>query len=146
MGKSVRKKIMVFGTFDGLHQGHINFLKQARNLSPNSFLIVSLARDRNVLRLKGSLPEKKEKERLALIKRSGLADKVVLGGTKSHLPHILKENPHVIALGYDQKAYVKNLMRDLKTQKNNLNLIKITRLKPYKKKIYKNNLLRAKDV
>ena len=136
-----RTKIMVFGTFDGLHQGHVNFLKQARNFMKNSFLIASIARDINVLKIKGKYPDKNEERRMALIKKSKLVDRVVLSGVKSHLPHIVKIRPEIIALGYDQKAYVKNLQKDLK---NNGILVKIVRLKPYKEKIYKNHLLKIK--
>ena len=39
---------MVFGTFDILHQGHLDFFKQARKLVANPFLVVSVARDVNV--------------------------------------------------------------------------------------------------
>ena len=53
--------------------------------------------------------------------------------------HILKEKPQIIALGYDQKAYVAELKKDLK---NKGILIKIIRLKPYKEHIYKNHLLK----
>ena len=130
---------MVFGTFDGLHKGHLNFFKQAKKLSPKSFLIVSVARDKNVLKIKGRLPFFPEKKRLSLVKKSRLVDKVVLSGTTSHIPHIVKEHPDIIGLGYDQKAYVKNLKKDL--QKRNV-YIKIMRLKPYKKQIYKNHLLK----
>lgn len=133
-----RKKIMVFGTFDGLHKGHISFFKQARNLTKDSFLIVSIARDKNVLRIKGRSTIKNEIQRLELIKKSNLADRVVLAGKNKYLHHILKEKPDVIALGYDQKDYVKELKRDLK---NKDILIKIKRMKPYKEKIYKNHLL-----
>ena len=48
--KTVEKRIMVFGTFDGLHKGHLNFFKQAKNFAENSFLIVSVARDKNVFK------------------------------------------------------------------------------------------------
>jgi hypothetical protein len=34
--------------------------------------------------------------------------KVVLSGVKNHLPHIVRECPDIIALGYDQNFYVKN--------------------------------------
>ena|SRR3989344_2651237 len=131
-----RIKIMVFGTFDGLHKGHVNFFNQARGLTRNPFLVVSIARDENVFKIKGTYPHNSEKERLKLIKNSGFADKVVLSGIRDHIPHILKEQPDIIALGYDQYAYVKNLKQDLKDPK-----IKIIRLKSYKPHIYKNHLL-----
>lgn len=134
-----RAKIMVFGTFDGLHPGHLNFFKQARSLAKNGFLIVSIARDKNVWKIKGRKPALNEKKRLALLKKSGLADLVVLSGAKDHIPHIAKLKPEIIALGYDQKAYVKNLKKDLKAEGLE---IKIRRLKPYKEKFYKNQLLK----
>ena len=67
----------------------------------------------------------------------------MLSGLKNHIPHIVKENPKIIALGYDQKFYVKNLKKDLK---NKGILVKIIRLKPYKKNLFKNHLLRKKRV
>ena len=130
---------MVFGTFDGLHAGHFNFFKQARKLSARPFLIVSVARDKNVFKIKKNYPILNERKRLALVKKCKLADKVVLAGMKDHLPHIVRENPDIIALGYDQQAYVYNLKKDLK---NRGILVKIVRLKSYKEKIYKNRLLR----
>jgi FAD synthetase len=136
-----RTKIMVFGTFDGLHEGHLNFFKQAKDLMKNSFLIVSIARDKNVFKIKGEYPNFKERSRMALVKKSKLADQVILSGINNHLPHIVKVNPDIIALGYDQKAYVKDLKKDLK---NKGILVKVVRLKPYKEKIYKNHLLKIK--
>ena len=139
--KITETKIMVFGTFDGLHKGHLNFLKQAKKSSKKSFLIVSIARDKNVFRIKGKPPVLNEKKRMILVKKCKLANKVVLSGVKNYLSHILKERPDIIALGYDQRAYVKNLKKDLKNK--NIS-VKIVRLKPYKEKVYKNHLLKNK--
>ena len=130
--------VMVFGTFDGVHLGHLNFFKQARGLNSQSRLIVSIARDKNVYKIKGKYPRLNEKKRLALIKKTKLADRVVFSGIKDYLPHILREKPNIIALGYDQKAYVKDLKKNL-AQKGLR--VKIKRLKPYKENIYKNTLL-----
>lgn len=132
---------MVFGTFDGLHKGHLNFFKQARKLAKNSLLIVSVARDQNVFKIKGKYPSKNEHTRMNFVKKCKLADKVVLSGVKNYLPHITKEHPNIIALGYDQKAYTKNLKKDLKNK--NIS-VKIVRLKSYKPKVYKNRLLKLK--
>lgn len=128
---------MVFGTFDGLHLGHFNFFKQARTLGGR--LVVSIARDANVKRIKGKYPYLNENARANLVKKTGLAHKVILGGLNDHLAHILKLRPDIIALGYDQKEYVKNLKKDL--NKKNLK-IKIVRLRPYRAHIYKNALLK----
>jgi len=139
--KKLKTKIMIFGTFDGLHPGHLNFFKQAKNLAKNSLLIVSIARDLNVFKIKGAYPRLNEKKRLNLVKENEIVDKVVLSGKSAHLPHIRKESPDIIALGYDQKAYVKNLKNELKQIGLN---VKIVRLRPYKEHIYKNSLLRKR--
>ena len=139
--KPVEKIIMAFGTFDGLHPGHLDFFRQARNLAQNSALIISVARDWNVKRIKGKQPVLNEKKRVALLQKNNVADRVVLGGLTNHLAHILKARPDIVALGYDQKDYVKNLKKDLKTKGLT---VKIVRLKPYKEKIYKNALLRPR--
>ena len=54
-------KIMAFGTFDILHAGHLNFFKQARKLSKYPFLIVSVARDVNVKKIKNCCRKIKKK-------------------------------------------------------------------------------------
>lgn len=135
----LKTRIMIFGTFDGLHKGHLNLFKQARALAERPFLVVSVARDKNVFRIKGEYPAKKEKARLILLKQNKFVDKAVLGGKSYSLTHILKEKPDIIALGYDQKAYVQNLKQDLKSRGI---MVKITRLKPFKEKVYKNHLLK----
>ncbi len=133
---------MLFGTFDGLHPGHLDFFRQARELARDqAFLIVSIARDKNVFKIKHHIPHLNEKARMALLKNCELVDKVVLSGVRDHIPHILKERPDIIALGYDQTHYVENLKKDLKNKGLN---VKIVRLKPFKHKIYKNSLLRGK--
>lgn len=153
--KTTQKKltrIMVFGTFDGLHKGHMDFFKQARalnilvrgqakNFIKNSFLVVSIARDKNVFKIKGQYPGISELERLALVKKNKFVNQVILSGAKNHIPHIVKIRPDIIALGYDQKVYVENLKKDLKNKGVS---VKIVRLKPYKENIYKNHLLKNK--
>ncbi len=139
MKHNFKTRIMVFGTFDVLHKGHLNFFKQARRLAKNPYLIVSIARSRNVLRIKGKKPFNDETKRLKIIKKCPLVDKAVLGGVKNHLPHILQTKPKIIALGYDQKAYVANLKQAL--DKRGL-AVKIIRLKAYKPNLYKTSLIK----
>ena len=142
-----KTRVMVFGTFDGLHKGHLDFFKQAKNFIENSFLIVSIARDKNVIKIKGKKTRLSERERLILVKNCSLVDKAILAGKNKYLPHILKENPDIIALGYDQKAYVRELKNDLETMLNGEGKrIKIIRLKSFKKNIYKNHLLHKKNL
>lgn len=134
---------MVFGTFDVLHKGHLHFFRQARKLSANPYLIVSVARDKNVKRIKGLRPSLNEKRRLSALKKIRLVDKALLGGQGNHLPHILRQRPDIIALGFDQKAYVKNLRSDLKKRGME---VKIFRLRPYKRHIYKSSILKKRKI
>ena len=132
---------MLFGTFDVLHKGHLNFFKQARALAKNSYLIVSVARDANVRLIKGKRPLLIEQKRAQGVKKTKAVDKVVLGGKKTFIPHILKEKPHIIALGYDQKAYTKGLKQALSSKGLN---VQIKRLKPFKPHLYKSSILKQK--
>lgn len=141
MVSSEKTRIMLFGTFDVLHKGHLHLFKQARKLAKHPFLIVSLARDINVKKIKGRKPLNNERQRLFALKKISLVDKVILGGLKNYLPHIIEQHPQIIALGYDQTAYVKNLRRDL--QKKGLK-VKIFRLLPHKPHLYKSSLVKKK--
>lgn len=129
-------RIMVFGTFDILHPGHLNFFKQARRLAKHPFLIVSVARDANVKKIKGRKAQNGEKKRLGFVRALPLVNRAVLGGLNDYLPHIIKERPQIIALGYDQKTYTRNLKADL----TEFGLdVKIKRLRAFKADIYKSS-------
>ena len=130
---------MVFGTFDMVHEGHVDFFRQARALATNPYLIVSVARHAAVVRIKGGQPRRSEKERCALLKRNTLVDEVVLGQEDGYIEHILAARPDVIALGYDQSGeYVDRLERDL----TNAGLsTKVVRLKAFAPEKYKTSKL-----
>jgi FAD synthetase len=95
--------VVCAGTFDFLHEGHLNFLNQARGLGDE--LVVIVARDETVKRVKGFMPTHDEGERAGRIVKSGIADRVVLGHNEDDMFHILDElKPDIIALGYDQRV------------------------------------------
>jgi FAD synthetase len=96
-------RVVCAGTFDYLHQGHIDFLTQARALGDE--LIVIVARDETVSRIKGFLPRHGEEFRAQRVRDTGIPDDVVLGNMENDLFHILEVlKPGVIALGYDQRV------------------------------------------
>ncbi len=102
------RKILVFGVFDGLHKGHLFFLKQAKVYG--DYLIVALARDLTVQRLKERVPVYDEKSRRASLLASGIVDKVYFGDkVLGRYSIIRKTKPDVIVLGYDQDELHKNL-------------------------------------
>lgn len=107
-------RVMVFGTFDMLHDGHLDLFRQARELSEAPFLIVSVARDSAVRRIKGAAPRRSEIERLDLVRTCDLVDDAMLGDETGYMDHIRAAQPDIIALGYDQEGeYVASLERDL---------------------------------
>ena len=94
--------VMVFGAFDGLHPGHLNFFEQARSYGDK--LIVSVGTDRNVEKIKGKKPLFSQVERLALVDNCKLVDKAVIGAEDNFFENIASYEPDVICLGYDQWA------------------------------------------
>ncbi|MFC1644887.1 adenylyltransferase/cytidyltransferase family protein [Patescibacteria group bacterium] len=132
------KKVMVFGTFDIFHKGHIHFLRQAKTFG--DYLIVVVARDKTVKELKGNSVLHNEEYRKAQIEKSKLADKVILGSLGDKYQVIRELTPDVICLGYDQTFYVEELSDKLV----NLGLsgARIERLKSYMPEKYKSSKLR----
>ena len=124
------KKILIFGTFDILHKGHLNLFKQARK--HGDILIAVIARDKTIKKIKGKNPRHKEKTRLKNIKK--YVDKAFLGNKTNKYAVIKKIKPDIICLGYDQNSFTKNLKKHFKK--------KIIRLKPYKPDIYKSSKIR----
>lgn len=132
------KKILVFGTFDLLHKGHLNFFEQARKYG--DYLIAVIGRDKVVKELKGKKPRNNEMKRLNKIKKLKIVNSAFLGYTRDKYKIIEKIKPSVICLGYDQNSFTKDLRKELKNRKIKA---KIIRLKPYKKHIYKSSKLRS---
>ncbi|OGY23908.1 MAG: hypothetical protein A2Y57_03070 [Candidatus Woykebacteria bacterium RBG_13_40_7b] len=136
------KKVMIFGTFDGLHLGHLNFFEQAK--SHGDFLIVVVARDFWSEKIKEKKPHFAERSRVAQVTAKKIVDRAVLGSpTFDYISIIKQENPDVICLGYDQKHDETDLKAEL--AKESLSHVKVVRLKPYKPDIFKTSKLR-KDV
>lgn len=139
MHSNSKKKIRVVcaGTFDHLHLGHADFLRQAKALGDE--LIVIVARDENVKKIKDILPEHNETTRKENVENTGIPDKVVLGCANKDIFLILQElKPDIIALGYDQRVSedaIKNRFPDCK----------VVRLKPFKPDRYKSSFYRTKS-
>lgn len=130
---------MVFGTFDGLHEGHLDFFSQAKK--HGDFLIVVAGMDSNVKKIKGHLPKKRERERLNDLQKCKLVNKPVLGYEGDPYRVIETLKPDIICLGYDQSSFSKNLKKELKTRGLNTEVL---RLKPFKSKELHSSILNKK--
>jgi len=134
--------VMVFGAFDGLHPGHLNFFEQARSYGDK--LIVSVGTDRNVEKIKGKKPLFSQVERLALVDNCKLVDKAVIGAEDNFFENIASYEPDVICLGYDQWAKEEDVKEGLKDV--GLTSCKVVRLKPYEEKRAKSTIIKRESV
>ncbi len=135
--KNVR--VMAFGTFDLLHPGHLHYLSEAKKFGNE--LVVVIARDSTVQKLKGALPINNERTRMQLVAALKCVDKVVLGN-KGPIYDILEEmKPSVIVLGYDQHVDTEKLKHELKKRKLKC---KIVRLKAFNAKRFKSSIIKRK--
>lgn len=131
------KKVLVFGTFDGLHRGHLSLFNQAR--AYGDYLIVVLARDKTVQKVKKHSPAKNESERLKDLQECELINEVKLGHEDNPYKIIGEIKPDIICLGYDQKSFTDNLSEELR--KIGLKT-KIYRLKPYEPEKYHSSIIK----
>ncbi len=92
------KRVLAGGVFNMVHQGHVLFLKRARELG--DFLIVVVANDKTVM--KGKTLLKPQEERRRGVEKLKIADRVVIGDEGDFLRVVKEEKPAIIALGYDQ--------------------------------------------
>ncbi|MDP3965386.1 MAG: riboflavin kinase [bacterium] len=133
------QRIMVFGTFDIVHEGHADLFRQARALASNPYLIVSVARDTVAERIKGMKPRNSEEARRTAVARHALVDEAVLGDEEGYIGHIRTNMPDIIALGYDQKGeFVENLEQDLHDAGMETRVVRLAAFKP---EVYKTSKL-----
>lgn len=94
------KKVITYGTYDLLHQGHINLLRRAKELG--DFLIVGVTND-NFDRERGKLNvHNNVLERVEAVKATGLADLIIIEdyfGQK--IDDIQKYDVDIFAIGSD---------------------------------------------
>ena len=94
------KKVITYGTYDLLHEGHINLLRRAKELG--DYLIVGVTND-SFDRERGKLNVRNNVlERVDAVKATGLADQIIIEdyiGQK--IDDILKYDVDIFAIGSD---------------------------------------------
>ena len=92
--------VMVFGTFDLLHEGHRFVLREAMKRGD---VIVIVAQDRNVERIKGRTSVQNQAVRMATIQAEFPTLHVYPGDSTDFLKPLRTHTPDLILLGYDQR-------------------------------------------
>ncbi|WP_366917171.1 Gfo/Idh/MocA family oxidoreductase [uncultured Fibrobacter sp.] len=94
------KKVITYGTYDLLHQGHINLLKRAKALG--DYLIVGVTND-NFDRNRGKLNVRNNVlERVEAVRATGLADKIIIEDyVGQKIDDIQKYDVDIFAIGSD---------------------------------------------
>ena len=97
-------RVMVNGTFDILHRGHIQLLNYARNLGDE--LLVAIDTDRRVTELKGvGRPINNQEDRKFFLENLKAVDVVMLFDTKEQLIGIMQGwQPDIYVKGGDWKG------------------------------------------
>lgn len=102
-------RVLATGTFDILHPGHILYLKKARELGDELFVIVS--RDSMIKhKTKPILPEL---QRLQVVKALEMVDHAELGSERDIFEPLTLIKPDIVALGFDQYFDENKLQEDL---------------------------------
>ena len=95
-----KHSVMVFGVFDGLHDGHKAFLNF---VSGKGEIVVVVARDLAVRRLKNKTPKNSQEERCKMIREFMPDATVILGDEDQGSYDVVKsQKPDMIVLGFDQ--------------------------------------------
>lgn len=132
-------KVLVFGTFDGLHLGHEAFLAQAQELADK--VIVCVAPDAVVELLKHRKPQFVLEQRLEALSELPMVFRAVAGDLELGNYECYRQvKPDLVAFGYDQAELEKDFKRFQQATGDETPSIV---LKPYQPETFKSSLLRG---
>lgn len=142
-------KVLVFGTFDGVHEGHRAMLREAKALG--NYLVVVVAPDNVVSEIKGKICVNRSAQRIQGVRDEHIADEVVLGDKLlSNWSVLKKHKPDIIGVGYDQDELKEALDSHFSSRQaqdnsgeleNSAKKPKLVILKAFKPDQYKSSLL-----
>jgi FAD synthetase len=136
------RTVLVFGSFDVLHDGHRSLFRQARSFGDR--LVVVVAKDSTYERLRGFKPVHTERERLATVSKEEGVDRAILGDGKDVYKPVRTVRPDIIGLGYDQESFVDGLKDALIDA--HLPQARIVRLSAFNSERFKSSLLKKAGV
>ena len=123
-------RALAFGTFDIFHPGHEFYLKEAKKLADELYVVV--AKDSTVRSVKGRKPVNEENSRLAVIQKLPFVDKAMLGSQNDKYAVLDVVKPDVIVLGYDQDSFTAGLEEELRKRRLNPQIVRAESYMPEK--------------
>ncbi|MBT4870196.1 MAG: adenylyltransferase/cytidyltransferase family protein [Candidatus Diapherotrites archaeon] len=96
MGKKIN--VVAVGTFDVIHLGHINYLKQAKALGDKLIVVVSSDAQ---CKKRGKEPYFSERERKQMVEELNVVDEVIVGHQEDIFKVINELKPSIICIGHD---------------------------------------------
>lgn len=110
-----RKQVVVAGTFDILHPGHVFLISEAAKLGD---VVVVVARDKNVLRVKGHPAIVPERQRRFMVEALKGVTRAVLGSESTDLYRIIEQlDPDILLLGPNQQVSTEKVEKELQQRK-----------------------------
>ena len=139
-----RKRVLVAGTFDIIHAGHIYLINEAAKLGD---VYVVVATDKNRELFSGEQPIISQEQRLEVIRNLKNVIDARLGRSDNDTLKTVEEiNPDIILLGPDQKYSIEVLRKGLREK--GLNHIEIKRIELYydKYELHSSSLIKQRIV
>ncbi len=101
-------RVMIFGVFDGLHDGHKFFIEKAQEYGDELHIIVT--QDEVVNRMKGYFPEFNLFQRMNTLQKNFPKAILSVGDQRlNRWTHVKIQKPDIVVCGYDQKKLAKAL-------------------------------------
>ncbi len=117
-----RPRVVVAGTFDILHPGHIGLLREAWRLGQ---VHVIVARDDSVRKIKGREPFVPEEQRLQVVSAIRYVYEARLGSKTDFLEPLREIRPDIVLLGPDQWADEEWLAKRLESEGINARVLRM---------------------
>ena len=120
--------VLAAGVFDLLHYGHIRYLEEAKKIGGSEArLVVIVARDETVRRLKGTDPIIPEDQRRAVIEALRVVNEALLGFEDLDLDRVLQQiKPNIVVVGHDQETIKAQVEKIKKARELDIEIIQIS--------------------
>lgn len=119
-----RPRVVVAGSFEFLHPGHIELFKKAWE---HGEVYVIVSRDENFERFKGRKPALRQEDRLTIVESLRYVTKAIMGDRDDLFKPIIELKPDIVLLGPDQWIDPDTLRQKLEERGLQTSVLKLER-------------------